>query len=162
MTFHEEQTETLYLSVVSLNNKKDYVAEVFINDEGFVWYAVLRYQRIPTRSIIVRDTYAFRCKSPRPYQPGQACDGSITSCVYHLYNQLCQLIGVDPIAVYNEAYSDHVFTQDQFNSILEFAEWQGVETVIEWDQHTIDLILGSIHEENMHKLANLLDEKMPV
>jgi hypothetical protein len=161
MSFHEEQTDTLYISVTSLS-KKDYVAEVFIKDEGFVWYAVLRYQRIPTRSIIIRDTYAFKCKSPRPYRPGQACDGSITSCVYHLYNQLSLLIGVDPIAVYKEAYNDHLFTQDQLTSILEFAEWQGVERIIEWNQATIDLVLESIHEVNMHQLANVISEKMPV
>jgi hypothetical protein len=162
MTFHEEQTETLYVSVVILASKKDYVAEVFIRDEDFVWHAVLRYQRMPTRSIMIRDTYAFKCRSPRPYRPGQACDGSITAPVYHLYSQLCQLLGVDPIAIYQEAYDDHILTQDQLASILEFAEWQGVEVICEWTQEKIGLVLESIHEANMHQLANVLEEKISV
>jgi hypothetical protein len=161
MTFHEEQTETVYMSVVSLNSKKDFIAEVFIKEGDYVWYAVLRYQKIPTRSIIIRDTYAFKCKSPRPYRPGQACDGSIASCVYHLYNQLCQLMAIDPLETYREAYDDNILTKDQFDAILAFAEWQGVEKVIEWDVKTIDLVIDSIHEANMHQLANLLEEKIP-
>ena len=162
MTFHEEQTETFYISIVSLNNKKDYYAEVFIKDEGFVWYAALQYQRMPTRSIIIRDTYAYKCKSPRPYQPGQACGGNITACVFHLFDQLCQLMGIDPLETYRKAYDDRILTRGQFDEILAFAEWQGVEEIIEWNQGVIDQIIESIREANMNLLASIVEEKIPV
>ena len=162
MTFHEEQTDTTYVSLTRMGKQKDYVAEVFIKDDGFVWHAVQRYQKKPTHATLIRDAYAYNCKSRRPYKPGQACDGSITACTYHLYDQLCRQMGIDPLETYREAYDDHIFTQDQFDAILSFAEWQEVETIAEWNQGIIDLVIESIHEVNMHQLANVLSERMPV
>ena len=160
MTFTEEQTDTMYLSITQPSNRSDKIVEVFIKERRYVWYAVLSYSRVPSKSIIIRDTYATKCKSPRPYKPGQACDGSITACVYHLYNQLCVAWGLDPLALYSEAYDDVILTKDQFNEILRFAEWEGVYVVDRWTSVLIEMTLESLHEVNMHQLANLLEEKI--
>ena len=162
MKFTEEQTDTLYIAVTTTNDCKEHITEVFIKEDGFIWHSVLRYNRLPRKSLIIRDCYAHKCKSPRPYKAGQACDGSITAPAYHLYNQLCIMMGFDPVAIYNEAYDDCIFTQDQLTEILKFAEWQGVEVIYNWTQEKIDLVLESIHEVNMHQLANVLVGKMPV
>jgi hypothetical protein len=162
MTFHEEQTDTMYLSVTELNNKRDHVAEVFLKEDGYIWYAVLRYTRVPRKSLIIRDTYAYKCKSHRPYKLGQSYDDSVTACVYHLYNQVCSLFGIDPIELYNSVYPDHIFTQAQFDAILAFADWQGCLTVMDWSQDKIDMVIEGLHSVNMYQLANELCAKVPV
>ena len=159
MTCNEEQTDTLYISTTSINNGKEHIAEVLIKDKGVVWYAVLRYTRLPRKSIIIRDTYAYNCKSPRPYQPGQPCDSSITAPVYHLFNQLCTMMGLDPIELYNEAYPDHIFTQAQLDEICAFGAWQGVGFLYDLNQDIIDLVFKSIHAVNLHQLANALSKR---
>lgn len=158
----DELTETYSLMVCEFPRDKEYVAEVYIKDEGFVWYGVMRYRRFPLKSTIFRDTYAMKCKSPRPYKPGQPCDGSITAPALHLYNQLCTVIGIDPVAIYNEAYEDHIFTGQQLAETIRFAEWQGVEVIYQWNQQVIEDVLESLHEVNMHQLANVLEEKIQV
>jgi hypothetical protein len=70
------------------------------------------------------------------------------------------MMGFDPVALYNAAYDDCIFTQDQLSEIVKFAEWQGVEVIYDWTQKKIDLVIESIHEVNMHQLANLLEEKI--
>lgn len=158
MNLIEEQTDSSYISTVKCNQNKDYIIEVFLKDIGFIWYAVLRYKRVPSRTIIIRDTYDYKCKSPRPYMAGQACDGSISTPVFHLYNQLCSMLVIDPIVIYNKAYDDHIFTQSQLDLLVEFAEWQGVEIITDWSKEKIQQVIDSIHEVNMHQLANLLSE----
>ena len=158
----DELTDTLSLTVMEFPRDREYVAEVYIKDKGFVWYAVMRYKGIPTKSIIFRDTYALKCQSPRPYKPGQACDGSITAPALHLYSQLCKALDIDPIALYNEAYDDHIFTEQQLAETIRFAEWQGVEIVYEWRQDVIESVLESLREVNMHQLANLVEDKVLV
>ncbi len=155
----EELTDTHSVMVFEFPREKEYVAEVYIKDKGFLWYGVMRYGRMPTKPIIFRDTYAMKNKSPRPYKPGQHCDGSITAPALHLYNQLCKIMDIDPIALYNEAYDDHIFTAEQLDETIRFAEWQGVEIIYEWNQNVIEAVLESLHEVNMHQLANLVEEK---
>ena len=156
------QTDEHSVLVIEYPRDKECVAEVFIKDEGCIWYSVLRYGYRPTLAKLFQDTYALNCKSTRPYLPGQACDGSITSPVFHLYNQLCVHMGLDPIEIYNEAYDDHVFTHDQLRENITFAEWQGVERIDVFDATTISKVITSIHEVNMHQLANLLEERMGI
>jgi hypothetical protein len=158
----DELTETHSITVIEFPREKEYVAEVFIKDEGFVWYSVKRYSYLPTKSIIFRDTYAMNCKSPRPYKPGQACDGSITAPALHLYAQMCKALQSDPIALYSKAYEDSIFTEEQLSEIIRFAEWQGVEVIYDWNSSVMDLVLESLHEINYHQLANVLDEYIPI
>lgn len=158
MNFIEEQTDSSYISTLRCNQNKDYIVEVFLKDKGFIWYAVLRYKRIPSKAIIIRDTYNYKCKSPRPYMAGQACDGSISSPVFHIYNQLCTMLGIDPIITYNKAYDDHIFTQSQLDVLVDFANWQGVEIIHNWSEEKILQVITSIHEVNMHQLANTISE----
>jgi hypothetical protein len=158
----DELTDTHSLTVMEFPRDREYVAEVYIKDKGFIWYAVMRYQRLPTKSLIFRDTYAMHCKSPRPYKPAQLCDGSITAPALHLYNPLCKVMDIDPIALYNEAYDDHIFTHEQLAEILRFAEWQGVEVIYEWSQAVISKVIESLHEVNMHQLASIIEEKIQV
>lgn len=156
----DELTDTHSVMVISDPRHNEYVAEVFIKDTGHIWYSVLRYDNRPTLAKLFRDTYALNCKSPRPYMPGQVCDGSITSPVFHLFNQLCIHLGLDPIELYNEAYEDHVFTHDQLKENITFAEWQGVTQIDVFDAAIIAKVIESIVEVNMHQLANLLEERI--
>lgn len=155
-----EHTDSLDLTITEFPRTKEYVVEVFIKDKGFIWNAVLRYQYLPTKAIIFRDTYAHNCKSPRPYKAGQRCDGTITAPVFHLYSQLCTMIGIDPILLYQATYDDRIFTYDQLAETIKFAEWQGVEIIYEWDQKTIDRVMQSIDAVNMHQLADALWKKL--
>jgi hypothetical protein len=157
----EEHTDRHYVSVMEFPDEKVFVAEAFIRDKGFVWHAVLRYSREPKLSEVIRDTYLMKCKSPRPYRAGQACDGSITAPVFHLYDQLCARFNFDPVETYLEAYDDHILTAEQLGAIIAFADWQGVERIGEMDARVIERILESIREVNMHQLANLLEEMLP-
>lgn len=159
--FWDELTESHSITLIEFPRDKEYVAEVFIKDDGFLWYSVRRYSYFPTKSILIRDAYALNCKSPRPYKPGQSCDGSITAPAIHLYKQLCVALQADPILVYNKAYEDSIFTEGQLAEISLFAEWQGVEIITKWDSKAINLVLESLHEVNYHQLANALDEYIP-
>ena len=156
----DECTDTHSILLIEYPRNKEYVAEVFIKDRGFIWYSVLRYSYRPTLAKLYQDTYAFNCKSPRPYLPGQPCDGSITSPVFHLFDQLCTHMKFDPIALYNEAYDDHVFTHDQLKENLEFAKWQGVASIDLFDTDTITKVIESIREVNMHQLASVIEDKI--
>lgn len=44
--------------------------------------------------------------SPRPYQLGQACDGTINSPVLHAYKVACDDLGLDANRLYKAAYPD--------------------------------------------------------
>lgn len=120
---------------------------------------MLDYQRIPTRSLIIRDTYAYRCQSPRPCEPGQDCDGSTIACVYHFYSQLCALFTIDPLELYNAFYPDRSLTQEQFDALLAFAEWQGVEIIEDWSQQKIELVIENIRNIGLGDLVPELAEK---
>src|ERR1700722_20880624 len=119
----DEITDTHAVTVMECPSLKEYVAEAFIKDKGFLWYAVIRYGFEPNLARIFRDTYAMKLQSPRPYKAGQICDGSITAPVFHLYNQVCTILNLDPVALYAEAYEDNIFTKDQLDETLRFAEW---------------------------------------
>ena len=162
MTIKEEKTESMYLCITKAANRSDYIVEVYIKEARCMWYAVLSYARIPSQTLIARDTYAYNSKSQRPYKAGQPCNGSTTSCVYHLYNQLCLTWGIDAVAFYNETYEDHSFTPDEFEDLLKFAEWQGVERIKRWSEKNIDLVFESMHEINLHLLADNLSKKIAV
>ena len=41
--------------------------------------------------------------SPRPYVPGQACDGTIDSSVFALFYNYCRTKGLGPAALYSKA-----------------------------------------------------------
>ncbi|MBS1594113.1 MAG: hypothetical protein JST90_07295 [Bacteroidetes bacterium] len=156
----DELTDSYSITVVEFPREKEYVAEVFIKDKDLIWYGVKRYGYLPTKSIIFRDTYAMHCKSPRPYKPGQICDGSITAPALHLFIQLCEAINADPVGIYAQAYEDSIFTNDQISEIKRFAEWQGVEIIYDWNPSVITAVLESLHEVNYHQLANTIEEYM--
>lgn len=158
----DEFTDTYALSIVEFPREREYVAELFIKGEGYLWYGVLRYAYLPPKEILFRDIYALKCQSPRPYKPAQACDGSISAPVLHLFNQLCEALKLDPLALYREAYNDHVLTAEELAETIRFAEWQGVEIIDNWTSEVIGKIMESLHEVNMHQLANLLEEKVAI
>jgi hypothetical protein len=103
-----------------------------------------------------------QCKSPRPYKAGQSCDGSITAPALHLYTQLCSALQIDPISLYAQTYNDEIFTLSQLTETQRFAEWQGVEVIMEWNTVSIGLVIQTLHEVNYHQLANALDEYISV
>ena len=38
----------------------------------------------------------------------------------------------------------------------------GMEMIYDWLQQKIDIFIENLHEVNMHQLANVLEEKIPV
>ena len=160
MLIFNQQTVHYSICIFKQKRSSHFIAECFIKKPKCVYYFVHRYLYKPTENQILRDTLAYNCKSPRPYKAGQACDGSISAPVFHLYNQLCNMLGIDPITTYHSAYDDDRISKRDLSHIIRFAEWQGVEVILKWNEKKIQLVLESIHNVNMHQLANVLTEKL--
>lgn len=156
----DELTDTHSVLILQNVRTTEYVVETYIKGDGFVWYSVLRFDKKPSLVTIFRHTYELGCKSPRPYKPGQPCDGSITATVYHLFNQLCIAFNLDPVALHNEAYANDAFTLDELNNAIDFAEWQGVEKIAVFNEDAIQAVLESMGEINVHQLASVVEEAL--
>lgn len=156
----ERLTETYYVYVEYREEGDYYVAECFIHEPPFILHRVCSYKDMPTIADIVDEARRNHFKSRRPYKAGQACDGSISSPVFHLYNQLCNHFGLDPIIVHGVAYSDVELTASNLAEMIKLAEWQGVEEITNWNEATIELVLDSLTEINHHSLRNELEERL--
>jgi hypothetical protein len=97
--------------------------------------------------------------SPRPYQLGQACDGSITVCVFALFYRFCQEQGHLPNALIRAAFPKQDMLPDWTN-IIASAEWQGVTYPKKWDSKANAGLFKSLHEINYHRLAALVSDLM--
>ena len=97
--------------------------------------------------------------SSRPYQPGQACDGSITVCVLALFYRFCQEQGHLPNALIRAAFPKQDMLPD-WKDIITSAQWQGVAYPKKWDSEANAGLLKSLHEINYHALAALVSDLM--
>lgn len=92
--------------------------------------------------------------SPRPYRLGQACDGTIDSCVLAAFKQSCDALRFDANALYEQAYPQRNDTPPDWKRCCEFAEWQGgVALPAKWDAAALAGLDESFHEINYHSLA---------
>lgn len=98
----------------------------------------------------------FSVTSPRPYKPGQACDGTIDTPVIALFIHFCERLRLNPNEIYSEAYPgetiDCALTKKN-------AEWEGVAYPKMWTEKNRKLLAQSLHNVNNHSLANVLYEK---
>jgi len=131
-----------------------YVSECLLRVQGGVLHAVQRYVKRPSRQQLRADTREHGVESPRPYQLGQYCDGSITPAVIALYVDFCQRRGLDPAALYAAAYPDRE-ERETFTSTVELAEWEGVAYPNSWTDEAVQGLLRSLEAANM---ASLIDE----
>jgi hypothetical protein len=152
---------TTSITITPRNRGKRHLVEVFIKDEQSIWYALLKYSRLPDTATITKDVYVKGLQSPRPYMPLQVYDPSTTSCILHLYSQLCTAFEFDPVGLYNNAYPDSIFTKDQLDAILIFAQWQGVHILETFDKEVIRLIIKALYKAKYGALAQAIHNALP-
>jgi hypothetical protein len=122
--------------------------------EGGIKYLVSQY-RIINSDHVLKEIHERGFFSARPYQLGQACDGSITVCVLALFYRFCQEGGKLPNQFLRAAFP----TQDirpHWPDVLATAEWQGVAYPAKWDAGACAGLVKSLHEINYHALAGII------
>jgi hypothetical protein len=143
--------------------RNEWLAEVVVRRSTGILYLVHRYAgERPAQRVLHRDACRYGHLSPRPYQLGQACDGSITGCVLALFSAFCEARKLDPNALLRRAYADERdFTEQDFAEIRLHADWERTAYPEKWDRHAIEGLLESLREVNYHSLAevvqNILD-----
>jgi hypothetical protein len=91
--------------------------------------------------------------STRPYQLGQACDGTIVSPALHAYRIACDSLGLDANRIYADAYADQGEEPPDWKRIARHTEWQGgVVWPTRWDAAAIDGVAASLTAINYHRL----------
>lgn len=101
----------------------------------------------------------FSVTSPRPYKPGQACDGTIDTAVIALFIHFCERSRLNPSDIYSEAYPGETLSPDECVTTKKNAEWEGIAYPARWTDKNRKLLAKSLHNANNHQLANLLYEK---
>ena len=143
------------------------VYETFLKVPGGIKHLVIRdwgkehleHLNEPLRLIEVRHlTKDNDYVSKRPYQLGQAGDGSIAECVHALYRHWCRATNHDAAALYDTAYPDHQDYPAEDTESQQLADWQGVAYPDTWDEAAFNGLLESLHAINHHSLANHLED----
>lgn len=98
----------------------------------------------------------FSVTSPRPYKPGQCCDGTIDTGVMALFIHFCERSGLCPDKIYSEAYPGETL---ECELTKKNAEWEGVAYPNKWTRKYRTLLAKSLHAANNHSLANVLYDK---
>lgn len=141
------------------DRRGEWVAEVMLREPAGIRYLVHRYSGTqPSWRTLRSDARRHGKLSPRPYQLGQACDGSITTCVLALYDNFCRSRNLDAIALVHQAYDDVVYTKHKFDAIRRAADWERTAYPAQWNLTAIQGLLQSLHEVNYHSLATVVEE----
>jgi hypothetical protein len=138
----------------------EYVLEGFLKVEGGVMYGVWRDETFDPKSMveILRDMPKDRL-SERPYQPGQACDGSIGAPVMALFYDWCRKAGRDPSGLVKQAYEgEDRLTQESIAINERDAKWQGVAIPDVWGDQETGLLVQSLHNIKWHDLAGVVSD----
>jgi len=130
----------------------------FVKVAGGVKYLVGQY-KFRSSDDALNEIHRSGIFSARPYQPGQACDGSITVCVLALFYRFCQEQGHLPNALIRAAFPKQDILPD-WTDIIASAQWQGVAYPKKWDSEANAGLLKSLHEINYHALATLVSDLM--
>lgn len=141
-------------------HRNEWVIEAFLKVSGGVKYAVWRQTEQPEAHEIRSVLAGHPMTSPRPYVLGQACDGSITSCVVALFAEWCARTGRDPVALMKRAYPDETdWSTASFAESRERAEWEGVSYPEAWGLLEQNGLISSLTAINYHALCSeVLDE----
>lgn len=94
-------------------------------------------------------------RSLRPYQLGQACDGTINSPVLHAYKVACDALGLDDDWLYKIAYPERGDDPPEWPECRRHAKWQGgVQWPARWDAAAVERLAESLTEINYHSLRS--------
>lgn len=119
--------------------------------------------RVPGGIIYEMYTNGDRCFhafSQRPYILGQACDGTIENCVVALFYDYCKAKGLNPAALYKDAYPEREPSSlDERNATTRLAMAEGVCFPLRWDQSAFNWLIVSLTEINNHALVAVLEEE---
>jgi len=112
-------------------------------------------QRMYLHNELVQDTF-----SVRPYQLGQACDGTIDDPVHGLFILYCRAMRLDAGKLYQAAYPDECghYTLAYQEAVLLRARDQGIAEPAAWDDEAFNGLLESLGEINNHQLVLKLME----
>ena len=116
-----------------------------------VRHLVRRYVKVNLHEAAL-DTLQHGSFSPRPYQLGQACDGSVNECALALFVHFCAANGHAPDALYHTAYPDER-PLPAWREVVSAADWQGVGYPACWNRTALAGLLESLHAINYHQLA---------
>ena len=121
---------------------------------------VIQLRRSISRNLYFNNSMIESTKSPRPYQLGQACDGTIDHCVITAFVHFCNEFQQDPIALLKQAYPDEIHTEASLLRSIKIGLDEGVVLPKpgRWRRKAHRGLLESLGEINYHSLANLVDE----
>ena len=114
---------------------------------------------------IILEMYAngdrcFHAFSQRPDGLGQACDGTIESCVLALFYDYCEAKGFHPAALYRDAYPERdQATVAERQATMRRAMAEGVCFPQVWDAEAFNGLIESLEEINFRSLASALEEE---
>lgn len=139
---------------------RHWVYEITLRVKGGVRHVINRLARRPAEARCVRFACQYGVFSRRPYQPGQACDGSITTVALTLYYTLCEALQIDSLALLRRAYPDEEWTERDRAVTCERGLWEGIATPLIWDAAAIEGVLDSLTAINYHSLNSVLSEQV--
>jgi hypothetical protein len=126
--------------------------------------AAMTQQRVQVRGGIISKLFVNGKKvmdtfSPRPYQLGQHCDGTIDDCVHALFLNWCKAKEYSPETLYREAYPNDEYPEEMQKGIQARAGLEGVAYPEEWGAKEFEGLIASLTEINNHSLVSVLEEK---
>ena len=99
--------------------------------------------------------------SKRPYELGQACDGTIDDCVHALYQDFCRTMKINARYLYYQAYpeaqKDGSYSEEIMAQTKERANKEGVKYPIIWNKQAYLGLLESLTEINNHSLVSEIE-----
>lgn len=98
--------------------------------------------------------------SQRPYELGQACDGTIDTCVMALLISYCQNKKIDLRTLLTLCYPNDDWshlTNDYQNNKLTLAHEEGLIIPSCWDSIAFDGLCDSLTEINLHSMVEALE-----
>src|SRR5581483_1889503 len=137
----------------------EWLAEVIVREKHEIRHLVERYSGSrPSWHQVRQDALRRGIHSPRPYQLGQASDGSITTCVMALFKDFCKARRLDAVVLLRKACREKSFSSTDFRRIRRAADWEGTAYPRRWGPAAIDGLLKSLHEINYHTLAEVVGD----
>lgn len=156
--YHWGFTKEHWETVMFDKKTNQYVCEVYLKTNGGIIYYFNRYSEFSLNTLL--DDAINGQYSPRPYQLAQPCDGTITAPVLALYYSYCKAKGYDPQLLHDKAYPLDKAEPLNFDDIILFARWQGVNIPVKWNSENSLKLLDSLTEINYHALVDILFETM--
>jgi hypothetical protein len=151
---HTEQEDLCFWPCPYGHN--EVVFEGFVKCDAGVSHLVHRYGTVALHQAAL-DALQYGTFSPRPYQLGETCDGSITECVLALFVNFCNATDRAPDALFRAAYPDDRRIP-VWDEIMSVADWQGVCCPTHWNANAVAGLLQSLHAINYHQLAAVVAE----